>query len=285
MNFDILATISVAVLSSFSHCYAMCGGFNIAFLRLNSASNAENLGLNSAKNSQNSANLNKNSQNSENSSLNSNSQNIRNSSLNSAKISQNNKNSTTSSQHSKTPSIKFTLSLTYHIFRVVAYVCLGVIFGAFGNVLSFLNKGIFFFVLGIFMVLLGLALNFRGQFLAFFENPFFFNLFAKKMWQRLNFKGYKSAVVLGFCNGFVPCGLVYFYLALAMSQDSLIQSAFIMLVFGACTLPALLFFSELFSLLQRAFGDRFQNLWTKIAYFIIILYGIYLAYLGVSLTR
>ena len=263
----------------------MCGGFNIAFLRLNSASNAENLGLNSAKNSQNSANLNKNSQNSENSSLNSNSQNIRNSSLNSAKISQNNKNSTTSSQHSKTPSIKFTLSLVYHIFRVLAYVCLGVIFGAFGNVLSFLNKGIFFFVLGIFMVLLGLALNFRGQFLAFFENPFFFNVFARKIWQKARFKGYKSAVILGFCNGFVPCGLVYFYLALAMSQDSLIQSAFIMLVFGACTLPALLFFSEIFSLLQGIFGDRFQNLWTKIAYFIIILYGIYLAYLGVSLTR
>ena len=306
MNFDILATVSVALLSSFSHCYAMCGGFNIAFLRLNSASNDENVGVNSAKNSQNSANLNKNSQNSENSSLNSNSQNIRNSSLNSAKISQNNKNSTNSNLNSKqstqnstisklnstnsTPStqktsIKFTLSLVYHIFRVLAYMLLGVIFGAFGNVLSFLNKGIFFFVLGIFMVLLGLALNFRGQFLAFFENPFFFNLFAKKMWQRLNFKGYKSAVVLGFCNGFVPCGLVYFYLALAMSQDSLIQSAFIMLVFGACTLPALLFFSEIFSLLQRAFGDRFQNLWTKIAYFIIILYGIYLAYLGVSLTR
>ena len=275
MSVDFLAVISVALLSSFSHCYAMCGGFNIAFLRLNSASNDENVGVNS----------NENSQNTENSSLNSNSQNIRNSSLNSAKISQNNKNSTNSTPSTKKTSIKFTLSLTYHIFRVFAYVLLGVIFGAFGNVLSFLNKGIFFFVLGIFMVLLGLALNFRGQFLAFFENPFFFNLFAKKMWQRLNFKGYKSAVVLGFCNGFVPCGLVYFYLAFAMSQDSLIQSAFIMLVFGVCTLPALLFFNEIFSLLQRAFGAKFQNLWTKIAYFIIILYGIYLAYLGVSLTR
>ncbi len=285
MNFDILATISVALLSSFSHCYAMCGGFNIAFLRLNSVSNAENLGVNSNENSQNLANSNKNSQNTENSSLKSNSQNAKNSSLNSAKSSQNNKNSTTSTPSTKKTSLKFTLSLVYHIFRVLAYMLLGVIFGAFGNVLSFLNKGIFFFVLGIFMVLLGLALNFRGQFLAFFENPFFFNLFAKKMWQRLNFKGYKSAVVLGFCNGFVPCGLVYFYLALAMSQDSLIQSAFIMLVFGACTLPALLFFNEAFSLLQRAFGAKFQNLWTKIAYFIIILYGIYLAYLGVSLTR
>nr|WP_246059002.1 sulfite exporter TauE/SafE family protein [Campylobacter troglodytis] len=234
------------------------------------------------------SNSNKNSQNTENfinSSLNSVPSKAYLTNLNSTKISQNNKNSTTSSQHSKTPSIKFTLSLTYHIFRVLAYMLLGVIFGAFGNVLSFLNKGIFFFVLGIFMVLLGLSLNFRGQFLAFFENPFFFNLFAKKMWQRLNFKGYKSAVVLGFCNGFVPCGLVYFYLALAMSQDSLIQSAFIMLVFGACTLPALLFFNEAFSLLQGIFGDRFQVWWTKISYFIIILYGIYLAYLGVSLTR
>ena len=288
---DFLAVISVALLSSFSHCYAMCGGFNIAFLRLNSASNDENVGVNSNENSQNTENSSLNSKHNLQNSTNLN-KNSANSALNSARNSQNNENSTisklnptNSTPSTKKTSIKFTLSLVYHIFRVLAYMLLGVIFGAFGNVLSFLNKGIFFFVLGIFMVLLGLALNFRGQFLAFFENPFFFNLFAKKMWQRLNFKGYKSAVVLGFCNGFVPCGLVYFYLALAMSQDSLIQSAFIMLVFGVCTLPALLFFNEIFSLLQRAFGAKFQNLWTKIAYFIIILYGIYLAYLGVSLTR
>lgn len=215
MNFDLITTMSVAVLSSFGHCYGMCGGFNLAFLRLNAVA--------------------------------------------------------------KTP---FLLTLTYHTFRIFAYMFLGVIFGMFGNALAFLNKGILFFILGIFMVLLGIALLFRGRILAFLENPFFFNLFAKKMWQKVNFKGYKSAIVLGFCNGFVPCGLVYFALALSMSQDSLYKSVLIMLLFGLCTLPALLFFSEVIRLL----GQKLQ-LWTKLSYLIIMLYGIYLAYLGVTLTR
>lgn len=234
--------MSVAVLSSFSHCYAMCGGFNLAFLRLNGGASAE-----------------------------------RNAKSNGFA----NGTSVESKGTASKNNAKFTLILTYHAFRVMAYVFLGVIFGAFGNVLAFLNKGVFFFVLGVFMVLLGVALVFRGQILAFIENPFLFNTLAKKVWQRLDFKGYKSAVILGFCNGFVPCGLVYFALALAMSQKSLWQSALIMLVFGLCTLPALLFFSEF----ARILGQKFQSLWAKLTAFIIMLYGLYLAYLGVVLSR
>ena len=241
--------MSVAVLSSFSHCYAMCGGFNLAFLRLN-------LGVSAKKNG-----------NAEFASgaLNSNSQ-----------TNAHPQNAT----HAKNGA-NFPLVLTYHAFRIVAYVLLGVIFGAFGNVLAFLNKGVLFFALGVFMVLLGLALIFRGQILAFIENPFLFNAFAKKVWQKVNFKGYKSAVVLGFCNGFVPCGLVYFALALSMSQKNLWQSALIMLVFGLCTLPALLFFSEF----VRIVGQKFQKIWAIISALIIAFYGLYLAYLGVVLSR
>lgn len=272
MNFDILATMSVAVLSSFSHCYAMCGGFNLAFLRLNSATNI-NPSLNLApKNFEQNPNQNE---------LNS-AKTAQISRVNSAQNANNRSNFTRNLAQNSAP---FALILTYHSFRIIAYTLLGVIFGAFGNVLAFLNKGVLFFALGVFMVLLALALNYKGKFLAFFENPFFFNAFAKKVWQKVKFKGYKSAVILGFCNGFVPCGLVYFFLALAMSQENLYQSAFIMLLFGLCTLPALLFFSEVARFLERRLGSKFQNLWTKISYLIIMLYGIYLAYLGLGLTR
>lgn len=212
MSAELLTTMSVAFLSSFSHCYAMCGGFNLAFLRLNSSA--------------------------------------------------------------KSP---FLLTLTYHLSRIFTYVLLGIIFGAFGNIFAFINKNFFFFILGIFMVLLGIALLFRGKILALFENPFLFNLFAKKIWQKAKFKGYKSAVVFGFCNAFVPCGLVYFALALAMSQNTLFQSAFIMLIFGLCTLPALLFFNQVLGFL----GQSWQRVWARLSAFIIALYGLYLMYLGV----
>lgn len=251
MNFDILMTMSVAVLSSFSHCYAMCGGFNLAFLRLNLGANDEKKAVSVSNDDAIKANALSNSPN------------------------------TASSNTRAKNGVNFTLTLTYHAFRICAYVLLGVLFGAFGNVFSFLNKGIFFFVLGVFMVLLGVALIFRGQILALIENPFLFNVWAKKVWQKVNFRGYKSAVVLGFCNGFVPCGLVYFALALAMSQKSVSQSALIMLVFGLCTLPALLFFSEF----AQALAQRYQSLWLRLTALIIVLYGLYLAYLGVILTR
>lgn len=212
MNLELFTTMSVAFLSSFSHCYAMCGGLNLAFLRLNSSA--------------------------------------------------------------KSP---FLLTLSYQIFRIFAYVLLGIIFGAFGNVFALFNVKILFFILGIFMILLGFGLFFRGKILAFLENPFLFNLLAKKIWQKMNFKGYKSAIVLGFCNGFVPCGLVYFALALAMSQKNLLQGALTMLVFGLCTLPALLFFNQV----VHFFKQSFQRLWIKLSALIIGLYGVYLIYLGV----
>ena len=157
--------MSVAVLSSFSHCYAMCGGFNLAFLRLNSATNI-NLPLNLApKNFEQNPNLNS-------------AKTAQISPLNSA---QNAKNRSNFTRHLAQNSAPFALILTYHSFRIIAYTLLGVIFGAFGNVLAFLNKGVLFFALGVFMVLLALALNYKGKFLAFFENPFFFNAFAKKV--------------------------------------------------------------------------------------------------------
>lgn len=71
MSIDFLAIISVAFLSSFGHCYSMCGGFNLLFINLNSKSN----------------NL-------------------------------------------------FLLTFIYNLFRIFAYIVLGIIFGTFGNILA-----------------------------------------------------------------------------------------------------------------------------------------------------
>ncbi|WP_139890594.1 urease accessory protein UreH domain-containing protein [Campylobacter jejuni] len=86
MSIDFLAIISVAFLSSFGHCYSMCGGFNLLFINLNSKSN----------------NL-------------------------------------------------FLLTFIYNLFRIFAYIVLGIIFGTFGNIwptaLSLAYASYFSFVL------------------------------------------------------------------------------------------------------------------------------------------
>ncbi|MBM0637450.1 sulfite exporter TauE/SafE family protein [Campylobacter sp. VicNov18] len=214
MSVDFLAIISVAFLSSFGHCYSMCGGFTLIFMNLNSKS--KNL---------------------------------------------------------------FLLTFIYHLFRIFAYIVLGIIFGVFGNILAINAKSqsLSFFILGIFMMVLGFALIFRGNMLSFIESNVFFNHFAKKIIKKAtNFKGLKSAIFLGFSNGFVPCGLVYFFIASAMSKQNVFESIIIMMVFGVSTLPAMLFFLKI----SQFFNNFLKNFFNYASYSIIICYGIYLAYMG-----
>lgn len=219
MNFDFFASqiplFAVGFLSSFGHCYSMCGGFALAFNAINAKA--------------------------------------------------------------KQP---FFLNCLYHISRVCAYLVLGLVSGLFGNVLAINARiqGFSLFLLGMFMVVLGFALLFRGQFLAFIENQIFFKACSKKIIQKATqYKGIKSAVILGFANGFVPCALVYFFLANAMSKNSLSQSLFVMLVFGISTLPAMLFFSQFAQMLGST-----KKLFNILSYGIIIVYGIVLSYMGLK---
>ncbi|AMK28316.1 TPA: sulfite exporter TauE/SafE family protein [Campylobacter jejuni] len=214
MSIDFLAIISVAFLSSFGHCYSMCGGFNLLFINLNSKSN----------------NL-------------------------------------------------FLLTFIYNLFRIFAYIVLGIIFGTFGNILAINAKvqSLSFFILGIFMMILGFALIFRGNMLSFIENNVFFDSFVKKIIKKSkNFKGLKSAIFLGFSNGFVPCGLVYFFIANAMSKQNIFEGILIMMIFGISTLPAMLFFSKI----SQFFSDFLKNLFNYLSYGVIVCYGINLAYIG-----
>ncbi|EKN0010951.1 sulfite exporter TauE/SafE family protein, partial [Campylobacter coli] len=92
----------------------------------------------------------------------------------------------------------------------------------------------------------------------------------------MGFKGVKSAMILGFANGFVPCGLVYFFLANAMSRQNVTESILVMLVFGLSTLPAMLFFVKI----SQYLGVFLKKVFNYLSYFIIVAYGIGLAYMG-----
>ncbi|MCV3376992.1 sulfite exporter TauE/SafE family protein [Campylobacter sp. IFREMER_LSEM_CL2194] len=220
MNLDFIALASIAFLSSFGHCYGMCGGFILAYTQL--------------------------------------------------------------SKQFKPP---FSLLIfSYHLSRIFAYVCLGIFFGFFGNLFSFSEfaKGIMLFIIGIFMVVLAFALIFKGKLLAFFESSLIFDCVIKKNISRLiQNKSLKSTIFLGFLNGFVPCGLVYFYIAFGMSVQNVYLSALIMLVFGLSTLPALVFFAYF----SKTLSEKFQKTASLISYILIFFYGLYFSYIGFSLTR
>lgn len=214
LNIDFFVILSVAFLSSFGHCYAMCGGFTLAFMRLNAPH-----------------------------------------------------------KH------LFLLTFLYQLSRILAYIFLGILCGIFGNILAINSKiqSFSFFIIGIFMVILGCALIFRGNLLAFFENNIIIHSLFKFVIQKsMKFKGVKSALMLGFANGFVPCGLVYFFLTDTLKRGNILESMFIMFIFGISTLPAMLFFARLSQILS----EFLKIIFNYVAYIIIIVYGLHASYIG-----
>ncbi|AII14300.1 hypothetical membrane protein (DsbD domain) [Campylobacter iguaniorum] len=212
----IFSVISVAFLSSISHCLGMCGGFVVAC---------------------------------------------------NAKL-------------AKKPVAQIWLyNISYHISRILAYVVLGILFGLFGSfvIASVILKGYVFFAIGLFMVVLGVALIKRGTLLKFIENDKISQKFIMPKFKNLIQKdGILAFMLLGFLNGLLPCGVVYYFLALSLSAGSIANGALVMAAFGVSTLPAMLGFSGLVNLISGELKSKMNY----ISAGIIMLYGIYLAYLG-----
>ena len=183
----------------------------------------------------------------------------------------------------KPKSLAFLYSLTYQISRIFAYVVLGGVAGYFGSFFKITRQmqGYFYFAIGVIMVVLGFALLMRGKILAFIENDKIWQkFFAKPMKKAISSKSYASFVLLGFLNGLLPCGVVYTFLTYAIRAQSAWQGAIIMLIFGISTLPVLMSFSAVTNLLNI----KFKNIMLTISVILIIIFGIYNAYLGFSAT-
>jgi len=170
--------------------------------------------------------------------------------------------------------------LTYSLGRITTYVMLGAIFGAIGGVakLNGYAMAVMTIMAGIFMILAGLSLLGKFAFLtklehSFSSSPFYQNVFR----QVLRSRSLYSFYILGILNGFLPCGLVYFFAVTAASTGSALWGAFVMFVFGLSTVPALFslgYFTGLFT------KSGFRQLMMNIASLVVILFGIYTLYRG-----
>lgn len=172
----------------------------------------------------------------------------------------------------------------YNASRVSAYILQGAIFGAFGGVfvLSLKARGYLFFALGVFLVILGIALIRRGKILNLIEtNSPFYKFINSNMRALISKKSKFGFLILGFLNGFLPCGVVYYFLALAIASGSAAKGAFVMGLFGAVSLVMMSTYALLFKLLS----DKFRNFMLYVSGVLIVGYGIYLAFLGFIATK
>jgi len=172
--------------------------------------------------------------------------------------------------------------LVYSFGRITTYMLLGAIFGAIGGVAQFngYTTAALTIIAGVFMILAGLSLLGKLEFLTKLEHSFSSSKWYQDTFRQvLQSKSLYSFYILGLLNGLLPCGLVYFFAVTAASTGSPLWGAFVMLIFGLSTIPALFslgFFTQL--LTKSTFRKRMMNL----ASFIVIIFGLYTIYRGID---
>ena len=137
--------------------------------------------------------------------------------------------------------------IAYNLGRLASYTLAGALFGMLGAGAGHLLPAAWAHGLGMtisfaFLIALGLYLGDWWRGLGAFER------LGSKLWRHLEPLGRRilpvttrrQAFAIGLLWGWLPCGLVYAALALALVSGGARQGALTMIVFGAGTLPALI---------------------------------------------
>lgn len=152
------------------------------------------------------------------------------------------------------PRKKNMLIISYHFGRLLSYSFLGLVAGLIGTTIlaPFMQSELPRVLLGIILVLIGFAI--LGM-------PFFNHLekLGLKLWQAMSpirqkvfpLDSIPKALFAGLLWGFLPCGLVYGALMMAVASGSVATGALLMFVFGLGTLPMLVATQKTISILQQ----------------------------------
>lgn len=147
------------------------------------------------------------------------------------------------------------LILTYHLGRLISYSLLGLIASFVGVAIfqSIMSNSAPRIVLGSVLVLIGLAM---------LGLPLFNQLekFGMRFWQSLSpirkkvfpIDSFSKALFAGLLWGFLPCGLVYGALMMAIAGNNIATGAALMFVFGLGTMPMLIATQKTVGMLQSS---------------------------------
>ncbi|MEN8207167.1 MAG: sulfite exporter TauE/SafE family protein [Pseudomonadota bacterium] len=167
--------------------------------------------------------------------------------------------------------------LAYNTGRISSYTVAGVLLGLFGQQLG--ESGVLEgfpvgrIVAGVIMILFGIYLAGWWHSLLFLERV------GARLWKYVEPLGRRfipvrtagQAYLLGLVWGWLPCGMVYAVLALALASGSAAGGGTIMLAFGLGTLPVMLTMGLAFNTLKRFVQDPRIRL---VAGLLVILMGV-----------
>lgn len=152
---------------------------------------------------------------------------------------------------------KNLLIATYHIGRLSSYALLGVFAGLIGTAIfaPFMHNSLPRIILGGVLILIGLSM--LGM-------PLLNHLekLGMKLWQSMSpirqkvfpINSFPKALMAGLLWGFLPCGLVYGALMMAVVGHSVSTGALLMFVFGLGTIPMLVVTQKTVAVIQQQIG-------------------------------
>ena len=189
--------------------------------------------------------------------------------------------------HANTQSSPQTASLAplfYNLGRITSYTLIGAIVGYTAQI--GLNFGASYDLLVILRFVSGITLILIGLYIAQLNSAILqLEKVGRLVWRYIQplarrFMPLKTpyhAFPLGFLWGWLPCGLVYSALTLALSTGSALESAFTMFAFGLGTFPIMFLVGSLSSKFNRLIQNtKFK----KMSGLLLILFGLHIIYIA-----
>ena len=168
--------------------------------------------------------------------------------------------------------------LAYNSGRITSYTLAGLLLGLLGQQVSALGVLAEYpvgrIMAGVFMLLFGFYLAGWGHALRVLEKA------GAHLWKHIEplgrrfipIRGPGEAYLLGMVWGWLPCGMVYAVLAMALASSSVVYGGLIMLAFGVGTLPLMIAMGFAFGSLARVLQGRIIR---TLAGVTVMLFGLY----------
>lgn len=174
---------------------------------------------------------------------------------------------------------RFRRQLAIHLGRIGSYAALGAAVGALGGMAGMVTRLVPLQVT--LYVLANVLLLMTGAYLLGWRRPMvYIETWGGGLWRKvapltralLPARTTGRALAVGALWGFMPCGLVYGALAMALLSGEALTGAALMMAFGLGTLPNLL---AMGAVLRRGAASNWRRGWQRLSGALVMAFGIY----------
>lgn len=173
----------------------------------------------------------------------------------------------------------FISNVLYNLGRLSAYCMIGALCGGVGIAfeVSLRTKSFVLLIVGILVSLMAVFMLFAPKLLSLLEPSIHKNIFFQKLF-RIFYQDmrYRSFYFLGFLNGFLPCGIVYYFALIALASGGVWKGIFVMASFGLCTMIPMALVGVFSQVLMH---KKWLYRW---GLFLMLIFGLYTIFKGIK---